>query len=59
MGGNFPNSVSAQDVCQHYEGGAFSACQLGVSMKNLGNVCNEYYASSYQLLIACQYGYNS
>jgi len=59
MSGVFPGAISAQDVCQQYEGGAFDACELGVSMQALGNVCSEYYASSPDELKACEDGFNA
>ena len=58
MSGTFPGAVSAEEVCQDYQGGEFSACQLGISMQAVGNVCSEYYASSPTELEACNYGYN-
>ena len=59
MSGIFPGGLSAEDVCQEYEGGAFSACQLGISMQAVGNVCNEYYATSPSELEACNFGFRA
>ena len=53
----YQNELSAQDVCMKFQDEAFNACQLGLSSKAIGYVCNEYYEDSNELLEACDYGF--